>query len=127
MQFNQYTKEMGKFLKDRGWDNLRPTDVIKSLVIEAAELLEIFQWDSMTVQEIKNRPDKLERLRSELADMFLYSFQLASLLGLDAEKLVKEKLAKIKKKYPPGEAISLDAYYKIKQANRANNKHNSFK
>jgi hypothetical protein len=42
-----------KFLVERGWDKLRPSDLAKSISIEAAELLEIFQWVSMDIEKTK--------------------------------------------------------------------------
>jgi len=46
--------EIKRFLEERGWDKLRPSDLAKSISIEAAELLEIFQWTSMDIEETKN-------------------------------------------------------------------------
>jgi len=40
-------KRVFKHLKDRHWDNLRPADVAKSIIIEGAELLELFQWKNL--------------------------------------------------------------------------------
>ncbi len=41
---NTLEKRIYKFLKVRGWDNLRPSDLAESIIIEGAELLELFQW-----------------------------------------------------------------------------------
>ena len=89
------------FLKERGWDKLRPSDLAKSISIEAAELLELFQWSSLTIKQTKNDKDKLEHLKNELADVFLYAFYLSISLGLDTEKIILDKLAKVSAKYPP--------------------------
>ena len=57
-----------------------------SLNLEASEVLEHFQW--------KDQPGDPESLASELADVMLYLLQIASLMGIDLEKAVLEKLSK---------------------------------
>jgi len=83
-------KRIHKFLKDRGWDQLRPADLAKSVMIEGGELLELFQWENLSLAEIKK----------ELADVLIYALDIAVLLGFDTEKIVFEKLALAEKKYP---------------------------
>ena len=114
-----------EFLEERGWDDLKPADLAKSISIEAAELLEIFQWNSETLEEVKNDSRKLTLVKSELADVFNYSLEMAVLLGLDTEKIITGKIEHAKKKYPaklmkskgvkPG---NLDVYEKIRSEYR---------
>lgn len=52
------------YLEERGWDNLRPADVAKSISIEAAELLELFQWTNQSLAEVKNDKEKCEAIKS---------------------------------------------------------------
>jgi len=92
--------EIHKYLVERGWDKLRPSDLAKSICIEAAELLEVFQWVSLSIEEVKQDSKKMEEIKKELADVFIYAFDMAVLLGIDTEKIIKEKLDKVKKKYP---------------------------
>ena len=92
--------EIKKFLVERGWNQLRPSDLAKSISIEAAELLEIFQWTSMDIKETKRDVGKMEKIKKELADVFIYAIEMAVLLNLDAEEIVKSKLEQVKKKYP---------------------------
>ncbi len=66
-------------MKARGWDKEEPDHVVKSISIESAELLELFQWGSPTVKEIQNNPEKFEELKGELADVLIYSFHLLTL------------------------------------------------
>lgn len=113
------------YLQERGWDNLRPSDLAKSISIEAAELLEIFQWTSMSLEDTKKDPAKMEALKKELADVFLYAFDMAVLLGVDTEQIILEKLEHVKKKYPAHlmknrkkEPGTEDAYLKIKKQYR---------
>ncbi len=89
-----------EFLIERGWDKLRPSDLTKSISIEAAELLEIFQWTSMDIAETKRDVGKMEEIKKELADVFIYAIEMAVLLNLDVEEIVNAKLEHARKKYP---------------------------
>jgi len=93
-------KKIAKHLKERGWDNLRPADVAKSIMIEGAELLEHFQWDNVSAGELKKDKRKLVEIGEELADVFIYAIEMSVLLGLDSETVIRKKLAKAQKKYP---------------------------
>lgn len=89
-----------KHLKDRGWDTLRPSDVAKSIMIEGGELLELFQWENLPLDEVKKDKERLEEIGKELADVLIYCIEMSVLLGLDTEKIILEKLAYAAKKYP---------------------------
>ena len=93
-------KEIKKFLKDRGWDKLRPGDLAKSVSIESGELLEIFQWSNPELNEIKKNKEKIAEIKKELADVFIYCFDISTTLGFDTEKIILDKLKYIDKKYP---------------------------
>lgn len=126
-----YENTIREFLKERGWDKLRPSDLSKSIAIEAAELLEVFQWESLTLEEVKANEEKMSHLKKELADVMNYCFELSVLLDLDTEKILREKLEKVKEKYPahviknmgdvePGtEKEYLDIKKKYRQENNA--------
>lgn len=108
------------YMKARGWDKAKPGDIAKSIVIEAAELLEHFQWNNAEVAELKKNKEKFLELQKELADVFIYALDLTIVLGLDAEKIIGSKLAAVKKKYPTKVIKgNRDEYYKIKEAYRA--------
>lgn len=92
--------EIYNYLVERGWDKLQPSDLAKSISIEAAELLEIFQWTSVDIKETKQNPEVMEKIKEELADVFIYAFEMATLLGIDSESIIKKKLEKVRKKYP---------------------------
>jgi NTP pyrophosphatase (non-canonical NTP hydrolase) len=124
----KYEKYIKKYLKERGWDNLRPGDVAKSISIEAAELLELFQWTNQSLGEVKKDKEKLEKIKHELADVFNYCFDMSVLLGFDTEKILMDKIKKVKQKYPAHlfkdrpkhiDAGSEDIYWKIKKEYRA--------
>lgn len=118
-------KEIYKYLEERGWDNLRPSDMAKSIIIEGAELLELFQWENLSLQEIKQNKEKLKEIEKELADVFIYAFDMSVLLGFDTKKIIREKLARAAKKYPvklmrsrKGEPGTEGEYLRIKKEHR---------
>ena len=80
------------FVHERDWQQFHTSEnLAKSVSIEAAELLECYQWDS-------NAPD--DRVRDELGDVLTYCFLLADKIGADPVELILEKLEKTKAKYP---------------------------
>lgn len=98
MNINELTQAMHEFVNEKGWydpESLRPQtpkNLAASLIIEAAEVLEHFQWT-------EHSPDPAE-LASELADVTLYLLQLASVLNIDLEEAVMDKLnANYKRKW----------------------------
>lgn len=115
------------FLVERGWDNIRPSDIAKSISIEAAELLELFQWNDMTQEALKADAERMEKLPRELADILIYALEMSVLLGLDAEAIVRDKLAYNAKKYPAKlmrersdrSGTSTDPYIQIKRRHRS--------
>lgn len=79
-------------MDERDWAQFHsPENLAKSVSIEAAELLECFQW----------APDApSERVIEELADVLTYCLLLADKLGVDADQIVLEKLEQTRRKYP---------------------------
>lgn len=88
------------YLQERGWDRLRPADLAKSIMIEGGELLELFQWENKSPDEIKSNPEKLSEIRKELADVMTYCFDMAVILDIDVEQMLDEKLRVVMEKYP---------------------------
>jgi NTP pyrophosphatase (non-canonical NTP hydrolase) len=90
MDIQELTQAMHQFVDSRGWyqpDSPRPQtlrNLAISLTLEAAEVLEHFQWNG-ELQDTQGFAD-------ELADVTLYLLQLASLAGVDLEKAVLHKL-----------------------------------
>jgi NTP pyrophosphatase (non-canonical NTP hydrolase) len=90
MDIKQLTEEMNRLVSSKGWyaeDSKRPQtprNLAISLSLEAAEILEHFQWN----EEIKDK----EELKSELADVALYLLQLASVTEIDLEKAILDKI-----------------------------------
>lgn len=82
-----------KFTEDRDWDQFHsPANLAKSIVIEATELLECFQWSDEEYD--------LKHIKEELADVMVYSQNLLDKLGLDADEIVNMKMTMNEEKYP---------------------------
>lgn len=116
-------KEIAMYLTERGWDTMTPSDMAKSISIEAAELLELFQWDNKSIADTKADEARMNKIRGELADVFIYCLDMAVLLGIDAETIIREKLKHNKKKYPAKEMTQAnnkghERYLEIKQQYR---------
>lgn len=119
---NHLQSHIKKFLDDRGWINLQPANLAKSISIEAAELLELFQWDNPTIEETLKDTPRMEDIQKELADIMIYCLQVSIFLKLDPEKIILDKLAHQSKKYPAQlmkngtkTQAGQDAYYQIKK------------
>ena len=81
-----------KFTDDRDWDQFHsPSNLAKSICIEAAELLECFQWDDNY---------DIERVKEELADVLVYCRNMLDKLELDEDEIVNHKMEQNEKKYP---------------------------
>jgi dCTP diphosphatase len=81
-----------KFVAERNWQQFHtPENLAKSISIESAELLELFQW---------SEPSDIQDIKDELADVLTYCILLADKYDLDVEKIILEKLEKTKAKYP---------------------------
>ncbi len=94
-------RKLIEFRKKRDWEKFHnPKDLAVSLVIEAAELLENFQWK--TDKEISKmlKDDRCEKISEEIADIAIYLTYLCTDLGIDIEDVVSSKLEKNRKKYP---------------------------
>lgn len=82
-----------KFRDERGWKRHdTPQALAKSIIIEAAELLENYQWE--------DESPNIENVKEELADVLIYAIAMASDLGFDPEAIIREKLDKNAIKYP---------------------------
>ena len=82
-----------KFSEDRDWDQFHgPANLAKSIVIEAAERLECFQWNDEEYD--------LQHVKEEMADVMVYCQNLLDKLGLDADEIINMKMAQNEAKYP---------------------------
>ena len=93
-----------RFSEDRDWDQFHsPENLAKSIVIEAAELLECFQWNSEDYD--------IQHVKEELADVIVYSQNLIDKLGLDIDEIVNMKMEQNERKYPVDKARGSAAKY----------------
>jgi NTP pyrophosphatase (non-canonical NTP hydrolase) len=92
--------KMADFVRERDWEQFHtPKNLSMSIAIEAAELMEHFQW-LPEEQSTTLNPEELNEIGEELADIVLYALSLCNQLGLDLSESVMNKLAKNAEKYP---------------------------
>lgn len=104
--------EVLKFRDDRDWKQFHnPKDLAISVSLEAAELLEVFQWSAEDVKCEK----KADNIKEELADVVIYCILMADACGLDLDMIVREKIKKNNEKYPVEKAYgSREKYTELK-------------
>jgi NTP pyrophosphatase (non-canonical NTP hydrolase) len=82
-----------KFRDDRDWSQFHTGEnLAKSLIIEAGELLEVFQYG--------NKEKSIDKVKEELADVFMYAMLLADRYHLDIDEIINQKMDQNEKKYP---------------------------
>ena len=105
---NETIEKIKEFRDERDWKQFHnPKDLAISISLEAAELLEIFQWSAEDV-ECK---DKIDKVREELADVLNYCVLLADRYGLDLDEIILSKIKKNEEKYPIEKAYGNKAKY----------------
>ncbi|MBQ3296085.1 MAG: nucleotide pyrophosphohydrolase [Erysipelotrichaceae bacterium] len=91
-KYEQLIEKIRRFNKEREWDQFHsPENLAKSVVIEAGELLECFQW---------NEEYDKQALGEEMADVFTYLIDLADKTGIDLLEATDKKMDKNALKYP---------------------------
>ena len=97
-----------KFRDDRNWRQFHnPKDLAISISLEAAELLEIFQWSAEDLE----CAEKSEKIKEELADVLCYCILLADRYELDTDEIIRAKVRKNEEKYPVEKAFGNKAKY----------------
>ena len=102
MQVAAIQKKLRRFSKQRDWDQFHnPKNLAMALVVEAAELAEIFQWmtPDQAAQCAKD-PEIAKQLRHEIADVQIYLLRLADKLKVDLNAAIEEKIQLNAAKYP---------------------------
>ena len=102
IEIEELQKKVIEFRDARDWSQYHnPKDLAISLMLEAAELLEVFQWkDAGEVEAIKSDPESRRRVKEELGDVLIYALNMCHAFGFDPSKVILEKLAINEKKYP---------------------------
>lgn len=99
-------KALDRFAAERAWGQFHsPKNLAMALTAEVGELAEIFQWlTEEASKSVATNPDTATAVRDELADVTLYLVRLASVLGVDLNEAVNQKLQKNAAKYPVDKA-----------------------
>lgn len=101
-------KRILQFRDDRNWRQFHnPKDLAISISLEAAELLETFQWSGADTQVVEKRQEQKE----ELADILMYCVLMADALSLDINEIITEKLKKNELKYKISKAYGTSKKY----------------
>ncbi len=102
MDIADLQRRLRDFAALRNWEPYQtPKNLAMAMVVEAAELVEIFQW--LTPEEsqaIAQDPARHQHLGEEIADVMLYLLQIADHSGVDIEQALERKLAMNARKYP---------------------------
>jgi NTP pyrophosphatase (non-canonical NTP hydrolase) len=94
-----------RFVSERDWDQFHtPKNLSMALAIEAAELMEHFQWlDPQESRAVAHDAQKLSAVGEELADVVCYALAIANELDLDLSTALRDKMVKNVQKYPADE------------------------
>ncbi len=101
--FQQLRGKINSFVRERDWEQFHsPKNLSMSLSIEAAELMEHFQWTNTVEEAVKVLSDKDKRseIEDEVADIAIYLIDFCNLYGIDFESVILNKIKKNEKKYP---------------------------
>ena len=99
-EISQITEKIERFRDERDWMQFHdPKNMAVSIILEASELLEHFQWKTTEEVEKYARQNHAE-IKDEIADIALYLFELADNLGISLIDAMDQKLKKNEMKYP---------------------------
>ena len=113
LNFESLAVRLKAFADARDWEKFHtPKNLASSIVVEASELLEIFQWSRGQEgwHEIDD-PKLRERVEEELADVLIYVLRFADLAKIDLNKAMERKIASNAVKYPPQKSKGTDRKY----------------
>ena len=101
----ELSRRVASFVDERDWNQFHtPKDVAVSLSIEAAELLEQFQWrTNKEIETLLNDDKYCQAIRDELADVLIYLVIIARRLDVDLVQAALDKLERNRERYPPKE------------------------
>lgn len=101
---NDLYQRIISFRDERNWKQFHTGEnLAKALSIEAAELLELYQW--------KQEVDDVEKVKEELADILIYATLIADAYKIDMDKIVEDKIKKNEEKYPVDKAFGKSNKY----------------
>ena len=99
-EFEKLSKKLQEFNKERDWEQFHsPKNIAMALSVEVSEIVELFQW--MGKEESYDlKEEKIQRLKDEIGDVFLYLLLLASKYDIDLVEVGRAKLKRNEEKYP---------------------------
>ena len=107
----QLRDRINAFVAERDWAQFHtPKNLAMAMIVEAAELVEQFQWDTPAESQVLT-PEKREAVSHELADTFVYLLRIAEVLEIDLITAAHEKIDLNAKKYPVDKAKGSNAKY----------------
>ena len=99
----ELTEKIVAFRDARNWKQFHnPKDMAISISLEAAELLEVFQWSGADTEADTDK--KLGKVKEELADVLIYAFLMGNDLGIDIPEIISSKIDENNRKYPAEKA-----------------------
>ncbi|WP_235272639.1 nucleotide pyrophosphohydrolase [Methylotenera versatilis] len=102
---------INQFVNERDWAQFHtPKNLAMAMIVEAAELVEHFQWDTPTESQ-QLTPEKREEVSHELADTFVYLLRIAEVLNIDLIEAANKKIDLNALKYPVEKAKGSNAKY----------------
>ena len=106
--FQELQHKMAKFVDERSWNKFHsPKNLTMSIAIEAAELMEVFQW--MDTQEARDKSlNDLKvraQLEDEIADVIIYCLSLANTANLDLKAIIERKMERNNSRFPVGKSL----------------------
>jgi NTP pyrophosphatase (non-canonical NTP hydrolase) len=103
-ELEEIKTRLGEFAAERDWDQFHsPKNLAMALIVEAAELVEHFQW-LKEKESASLPPDKLSEVEQELADIQIYLIRMADKLDVDLMQAVASKIELNERKYPADKA-----------------------
>lgn len=91
-----------QFVDERDWSQFHsPKNLSMAIAIEAAELMEHFQWlGAEASREVRDAEEDMQQVREELADILCFALSFANALDIDVSSAVRDKVVKNAEKYP---------------------------
>jgi NTP pyrophosphatase (non-canonical NTP hydrolase) len=101
-------EQVAQFVAQRAWETYHtPKSLSMAIAIEAAELMELFQWhDNQASRQAAGQEEVRQAVAGELADVMIYCLALANALDMEVGEAVTAKLALNQRRYPPGQLPS---------------------
>lgn len=110
MDLAQLCDRYRTFVEDRDWGRFHtPQNLAQAISVESNELLENFLWmDNPSSEELKQDPERLDDVRDEIADVFIYLIGLANQLDIDLLAAVEDKMDENEQRFDDDEVADIN-------------------